>query len=78
MQLKRGEISADQYGDTVVESRTRINPDSSAIVSVKSGSFYTIYLEDHHGDGWETKSRVFVSKDKTVEVKFPNDFMVSN
>ena len=70
--------SAEQHGDTVEESHTRINPGTSAAISLRSGIFYTIYLEDNYGDGWETRTSVFVSRDKTVEVRFPGDFRVSN
>ena len=70
--------SAEQRGDIIVENHTRIDPGSSVAVSIRSGYFYTIYLEDNYGDGWETKNSVFINRDRTVEIRFPSDFTVSN
>jgi len=69
--------TAKKSGNKVGESRTPIYSGSSASATINTGS-YTIYLEDVDGDGWETRTPYAVKKDKTVEVKFPNDFKLSN
>ena len=65
------------FGRIIEERHININPGASATTLINTG-FYTIYLEDQHGDGWETKSSVTVRKDETVEVRFPADFRVAN
>ena len=69
--------SAERSGTTVRESRTAIFPGASATITIDTG-FYRIYLEDQYGDGWLSKTSHTVRKDQTVEVKFPDDFNVSN
>ena len=45
--------SAERGGNPIEESHTRINPGASTTIRLNSGYFYTIYLEDHYGDGWK-------------------------
>ena len=69
---------AIESGTTIKwETHSYIFAGSSASHEIDTG-FYSIYLEDTDGDGWVTKTTHTVKKDKTVEVKFPGDFKVSN
>jgi len=67
----------NSFGRIIEESHININPGASVGTIINTG-IYTIYLEDQHGDGWETKSNVILHKDRTVEVRFPTDFKVAN
>ena len=67
----------ERSGRIIEENHININPGASATAIINTG-FYTIYLEDQYGDGWETRSSVNVNRDRTVEVRFPGDFRVSN
>ena len=66
----------ERGGGIIEESHININPGASSTTIINTG-FYIIYLEDQHGDGWETRSSVNVRRDQTVDVKFPSDFRVA-
>ena len=67
----------ERFGTVMEEMHVNINPGALATTILNRGS-YTIYLEDQHGDGWETRFNVNVIRDRTVDVRFPSDFKVAN
>jgi hypothetical protein len=66
--------SLEQNNKILWEERITISPGSSASHEIKSGMGIQVYLEDNDGDGWLSKNYYTVKKDKTIEIKFPNNF----